>query len=238
MGTLRFIRHGQASLFRANYDELSELGRAQAAAFGQAYAGRGEVPTGVFHGPAQRQRDTEALARGEVVAVGGSWPAARELAGLDEHDAFGMIQRALPKLSGDPAVARAQATLADADTPADKSRGFQVLFEAIMARWLVGDVDAADAEPWPDFRTRVLRALDEMLSGSGGGAKVLAFSSVGPLAVILQRALGTEDLATFETAWRFRNAAVASFVFRGDRLTLDGFNDLSHLPDPQHHTFR
>ena len=235
MGSFRFVRHGQASLFKADYDELSELGRNQAAALGKALAARGDVPTAVFHGPARRQRDTAVLA---AEHAGGDWPDAREIAGLDEHDAFGMLQRVLPKLGGDPAVVKAQAELSAADSRPKKSRAFQMLFEAVMTRWLAGDVDGQDAEPWPAFRTRVLGALDEMLSSAPGGAKILAFSSVGPVAVILQRALGTDDLASFRTAWRFRNAAVAAFVFRGSALTLDGFNDLSHLPDPTHHTFR
>ncbi len=235
MGSFRFVRHGQASLFKADYDELSPLGRDQAAAFGKALAARGDVPTAVFHGPARRQRDTAALA---AEHASGDWPGASEIAGLDEHDAFGMLRRVLPKLGGDAAVAEAQAQMAAADTSAKKSRAFQMLFEAVMTRWLAGDVEADDAETWPAFRMRVLGALEQMLSSSAGGAKILAFSSVGPLAVILQRALGTDDLASFRTAWRFRNAAVAAFVFRGDALTLDGFNDLSHLPDPRHHTFR
>jgi broad specificity phosphatase PhoE len=234
MGTLLWVRHGQASLFSANYDELSERGRQQATSLGQHFARIGWRPDVVFSGPAQRQLDTAAL----VADAAGAWPDRQTLAGLDEHDAFGMLKRALPKLHDDPNVVAAQAQLAAADTPAGRSGGFQRLFEAVMTRWLAGEIDAQDAETWPAFRQRVDAAITEMIAAAPSGAKLVAVSSVGPLAVALQRALHTDDATSFRTAWRCRNASIASFVFRRGTLTLDGYNVLPHLPDPADQTFR
>jgi broad specificity phosphatase PhoE len=238
MGTLAFVRHGQASLFSADYDELSERGRTQAEALGEHFGRIGFAPTAVYTGPARRQRDTAALVRERAEAAGLSWPDVVEHPGLDEHDAFGMIKRGLGKLTDDAAVARAQSELLAAEDRPARSRSFQRLFEAVMHRWLVGDVSADDAETWPAFRTRVDAAVAEMIAAAGSGARIVAFSSVGPLAVLLRRALHTSDADSFRTAWRCRNAAIASFVFSGDALTLDGFNALPHLPRSDEQTFR
>jgi broad specificity phosphatase PhoE len=240
MATLFFVRHGQASLFAAEYDELSERGRAQAHALGESLAGRGIRPTVVWTGPARRQRDTAAISAEAAHGLGVAWPDPLVVPGLDEHDAFGMVKNVLPRLRGDAEIEERERALVAASTPAERAGAFTHLFEAIMVRWLSGELDGSGVETWPSFRERVERGLEQIVaSAEGRGARVFAFSSVGPLAVLLRRALQTSDLASFRTAWRCRNASVTSFVFSGpDRFTLDAFNDLSHLPDPAEHTFR
>lgn len=242
MAQLWAIRHGQASLFSTDYDVLSPRGEQQARQLGTHLATAGVGFDHVFCGPAKRQKDTASLAREAAGQVEGAvaWPEPVVVEGLDEHDAFAMLSRVVPKLEGDPEIQPLQAAIADAKDRSERSRGFQRLFEAVMARWLRGEIDAEDAEPWPDFKARVLGALDTLVAAPAPAKRIAAFSSVGPLAVLIQRALGTEDLASFQTAWRIRNASITRFEFsaRGGRLTLDGFNALPHLPDPQTWTFR
>ena len=108
-----------------------------------------------------------------------------------------------------------------------------------MARWLRDALPPSDIEAWQPFRARVLRGLATLTAAAPPARRIVAFTSVGPLAVLLQRALGTEDLASFRTAWRIRNSSITRLEFSGgDRLTLDGFNELPHLPDPATWTFR
>lgn len=241
MAQLWAIRHGQASLFATDYDVLSPRGEEQAQALGRHLGPAGVTFERYVTGPAKRQRDTASLARD---AAGQVWPEPVVVPQLDEHDAFGMLARVVPKLGGDPEIARLQKKIADATDKRARAGGFQHLFEAVMKRWLVGDIDPADAEPWPDFRARVLDGLGEIvkLAADPSVRRVAAFSSVGPLAVLLQRALGTDDQRSFETAWRIRNSSITRFEFSRSQpdgpLTLDGFNTLPHLPDPQTWTFR
>ena len=244
MAQLWAIRHGQASLFSTDYDVLSERGEEQARQLGAHLSTAGVRFDHVFSGPAKRQKDTASLAREAAGQVEGAtgWPEPRVVEGLDEHDAFGMLSRVVPKLGDDPQIQPLQAAIGQAKDRRERSRGFQRLFEAVMARWLRGDIDAQDAEPWPDFRARVLGALETVVAAPAPAKRIAAFSSVGPLAVLIQRALGTEDLASFQTAWRIRNASITRFEFSGSgglsRLTLDGFNALPHLPNPDTWTFR
>ncbi len=239
MAQLWVIRHGQASLFSTDYDVLSERGEEQARALGRHIAAAGIAIDRAFTGPAKRQRDTASLCR---ETAGERWPDAEVLEELDEHDAFGMLARVVPKLADDRQIAALQADIAAASDKRARSGGFQRLFEAVMKRWLVGDIDAEDAEPWPDFRARVLAGLSRLRAVPAPAKRIVAFSSVGPLAVLLQAALGTTDLVSFQTAWRIRNASITRLEFsRRDptaRLTLDGFNTVPHLPDPDTWTFR
>jgi len=222
---------------KEDYDELSEHGRTQATALGTYLATHGLSFDAVYTGPARRQRDTAALAGEAVRARGHAWPEVGLLPELDEHDAFGMLKNAAATLAHEPEIALGQAALAAAGSPAERSRTFQRLFEAVMHRWMQGRFEPEGVETWPRFRTRVLAGLDRIIAA--GSARAVAFTSVGPLAVLLQRALHTDDAASFRTAWRIRNASLTAFVFdREGRFTLDGFNALPHLPDPETWTFR
>ncbi|MEM7152891.1 MAG: histidine phosphatase family protein [Myxococcota bacterium] len=239
MPRLVVVRHGQASIHKADYDELSDKGRAQATALGEHLAAQGIAFDTVFVGPARRHRDTAGLAGEAMVAAGKDWPEAVSVPTLDEHDAFSLVRGAVSMLADDPEIAARQKGLLEAQTPAARSQNFQRLFEVIMLRWLAGELSVEGVESWPQFKSRVLQALDTMQAQMGSGSRAIAFSSVGPLAVLLQRALETDDATSFRTAWRIRNASLTTLVFdRQGRVTLDGFNALPHLPDPRAWTFR
>lgn len=239
MGQLVFVRHGQASLMKADYDELSLQGRAQAQALGLHLAAHGWSFDAVYTGPARRQRDTAALTGEAMQAAGRPWPPATELPELDEHDAFGLLRAAASTLAHEPEIAAGQQALLASRTLVERSRAFQPLFEAVMTRWMQGRFEPEGVETWPRFRARVLAGIEVITTTGPRGTRALAFSSVGPLAVLLQRALGTDDAASFRTAWRLRNASLTSFVFDdAGRFTLDGFNALPHLPDPTAWTLR
>jgi broad specificity phosphatase PhoE len=108
-----------------------------------------------------------------------------------------------------------------------------------MVRWLRGDFEPEFFETWPQFRARVLSCVETMTSLCEPETKILAFTSVGPIAVMLQRALGIEDEAAFGLAWRVRNTGLTMFRFDGrGRLSLDVFNALPHLRDQKHWTLR
>lgn len=224
---------------KSDYDELSEHGRVQAQALGAYLVAHGWAFDVVYTGPARRQRDTAALAGQVVRAAARPWPEAVELPELDEHDAFGLVRAAVSELPHEPDIAAGYRAFLAAAAPAERSRSFQRLFEAVMARWMRGRFEPAGVETWPRFRARVLAGLERITSAGRERPRAVAFSSVGPLAVLLQRALGTDDEASFRTAWRLRNASLTSFVFddRG-RFTLDAFNALPHLPEPATWTFR
>ena len=239
MGQLFLVRHGQESLMRTNYDDLSEEGRDQATALGECFAEHGWEFDLVYTGPAVRHRDTARRVGKAMEAAGRPWPAPMELPALDEVDELSLVRASVGSLSDDEEIVRLRREMLEVRDREERSRRFQRLFEAVMVRWLRGDFEPKGVETWPQFRARVLSCVETMTALCEPETRIVAFTSVGPVAVLLQRALGTDDEASFGLAWRVRNTGLTGFRFDGrGRLSLDVFNALPHLRDPKHWTGR
>lgn len=237
MATLALIRHGQASFLAEDYDRLSPLGERQSTLLGEHWARRGVTFDRVYSGPRVRQIRTAELVGEAVRRGGGAWPAPVILEELDEMRAEDVFKHALPELSrADPRIAELLAAFEAAKARPDAGRRFQSLFSSVMAMWVRGEIQAPGIEPWSDFLSRVRRGI--ALVRAGGGGRVAAFSSGGPVSAAMQLALGTADEATLELAWVVRNAAISEFLYSGDRFTLSSFNTLAHLDDPALWTYR
>ena len=64
------------------------------------------------------------------------------------------------------------------------------------------------------------------------GNTVLAFTSGGVIGSVVADVLGAPDTAALKLNWRVRNASVTRLTFGSGRVSLDTFNETSHLtPD-------
>ncbi len=239
MSTLTLVRHGQASFLADNYDQLSPLGEQQARLLGQYWVRRGVRFDEVYTGPRVRQIETAALA-GEVVAAAGlPWPRPQVLNELDEHQVDRLIKLAMPRLAAEHGhLGPLHEAYVAAESPRDKHRTFQLMFEPIVMLWVAGHVEAPEVETWRQFKERVAAGLRRMTAGGQRGRNVAAFTSVGAITVGLQVALACAERTAFDLGWRVRNASCTDFVFSRDRLTLDGFNAFAHLDSPELWTYR
>jgi broad specificity phosphatase PhoE len=240
MSTLVLIRHGQASFFEKDYDKLSAAGETQARLLGAYWAKRGVIFDEVYAGPRVRQRRTAELVGESYLQAGLSWPEPVIYADIDEHQVDQMLRQTLPELcERRPHIREHLDTFRQANTPLDRHKTFQRLFEAFMKLWIEGEVEPPSGiESWTAFRERVQRGINRILAGQRRGRKVAAFTSVGPIVVTLQLALGTPDWTTWQVGWRVRNCSLTEFVFTQDRFTLDGFNAIPHLDEPALWTYR
>ena len=93
-------------------------------------------------------------------------------------------------------------------------------------------------ESWEMFIARVNRGLSQFLSTAGKSETCAIFTSGGPVAVAVQRALCLSPQATLQLAWMPRNCSYAEFLFSADRFTLSTFNSFQHLDDPSLLTYR
>lgn len=228
-------------MFSANYDALSERGRAQARRLGQVMSERllaAERPgfDAVFTGPAVRHVDTAALAGEPLRAAGLEFPEPVVVPGLDEHDGQGMVRAAMAAVArGDgarlglgPELAGFAATAMDGGAELrERSRAWQRLFEAVMRRWFLGGIELEGVESWAAFHRRVREAFLELRALGRG--EVFVVTSVGPVGVILLEVLGVGVERAFEQAWRLYNTGVTRVIYGGGRVTLDGYNDVGHL---------
>ena len=216
MSTLTLVRHGQA---HSASGRLTELGERQARALAEHWTRRRMRFDEVYTGSMLRQRQTEVIVAAAYKEAGCAWPDAKTLPEWNEYDA--------------DKVLRALAPAADFDNP----RAFQRAFEIAMAQWL----NYADADPpfetWPQFRDRVRAGLAKIVAADPG-RRIAAFSSGGPIGLLVQTALAAPERNFLELNWRVRNTSVTEFLFSRDRFTLDAFNTIPHLDDPALATFR
>lgn len=240
MGTLRLIRHGQASYGASNYDVLSERGVEQARALGAAWARAGLVVDGLYTGPMQRQVDTARHLRAAAADAGHALPEPIVVAELAEYPAFELLGRFLPAIVRDePDLAG----LLDGSAPrGDRGALIDRAFWRVVDAWTGDRLDCGELETFGGFVARVDRGLDGLIARHpGSGQRIAAVTSGGPIGVAAKLALGLEARATVEL-WRMvRNASVNELLWRvrdGQRqLSLLGWNHVDHLAD-ELHTFR
>lgn len=239
MSVLTLIRHAQASFHADQYDQLSPLGEKQARLLGEAWIQQQRVFDEVYVGPRSRQQHTAEL----VVAVyrqsGIPFPEPVVLPELDEYDLNAILHRLAPDLAHrDAEFASHFERQRSGTTDRDRERSFQQMFEPLMRHWQTADSLVEELESWPTFRQRVERGLKRMTDQPGHGRRVAAFTSGGFIGTAMQQVLGAPDHAALEINWRIRNAALTEFVFARGGITLDSFNGVAHLADPELVTYR
>lgn len=228
MGTLLLLRHGQASrIDRGDYDHLSELGRAQAAALGQ-WLGRSQpTPSLVVSGPARRHRDSATLA---AEAAGDGWAATEVLDDLDEHDGQGVFRAALPTLAQGPEADPAWAQAVAEGVPSQ--RLMLRAFRQVMERWARGGFDGLVSEDWSTFCRRVGECVDGLVGRTPHPGLVVAHTSGGVMGAAVGHILGLDPVRSLSLTWTLYNSAVTELRVTRDSVLLARFNGTPHLTDP------
>ncbi len=239
MSKLVLVRHGQASFFSDDYDKLSEMGERQARALAEYWLRAGAEFDESYTGTLSRQTRTEEVVAETYRAAGRAWPAPQVLPGLDEYPADEIMGTLLPLLSAkDERIQRLDAERLAATSEREKYRSFHRLLAAVMEEWISGEHETNGMTRWEEFRDRVRRDFQKILAREGTGRRVAVFSSGGVIGVSVQSVLQAPDLMAAELNWRVHNCSLTEFTFSGDRITLDSFNTVPHLSDPELLTYR
>jgi broad specificity phosphatase PhoE len=232
MSVLTLVRHAQASLFAADYDELSELGRGQARLLGEFWVRRGTDFDEVYCGPRMRQKQTAEIVGSVYARAGRTWPQPVVLPELDEYDFGSLLCHLAPLLSDrDAAFAELLACHRRDESGPDRVRSFQRMFQALTMHWATVSDPVEGVEGFTAFRERVARGLRRVTEAPGSGRRVLLFTSAGFIGTSVRLALDAPDRAALELNWRVRNCSLTEFVFTTNRFTLDSFNAIPHLED-------
>jgi broad specificity phosphatase PhoE len=142
MPLICLVRHGQASAEAEDYDVLSDLGRAQAAAVGRELARRGLRDPHLVSGTLNRQRDTARLL---AEAAGFQRPLQQD-ARWNEYDHLDLIARYAP-------ASRRTSSLQD-------------LLDHALLGWM-RDPGGTDGATWAAFSRRAAAGLAELPSAGG-----------------------------------------------------------------------
>ncbi len=223
MSTLFFIRHGQASFGRSNYDQLSERGYEQARVLAESLAGRRPFDR-LYTGTLQRQTETARALTDLCRDRGLALPEVSHSEAFNEYESEAVCRTLIPRLvKEDPGLEPLVAAMFE------DNRAFQTLFETVMQRWVTGAYRTPGIESWDRFKVRVNGAIDGILAEGGRGLRVAVFTSGGPIAVAVQRALQLSDQACLEVSWQVVNASVTRFKYTATRIMLATFNEHAHL---------
>lgn len=239
MSTLYLVRHAQASFLAEDYDVLSEIGELQSRRLGERWAALGLELDAVYSGPRRRQRHTAEIVGEVMTAAGLPWPAITVLDALDEYHAEPMMKRFAPELaSSHPHVADLVQAFTRAETSRDRARSFEHLFQAVMRLWAGDAFGAPDVESFGAFLSRAEQALDTLTATDAHGRRVAAFSSGGAIGMAVGAVVGSDGVTRLELGWTLNNCGVSEILFAPGRRTLRRYNDIAHLTDPAHWTYR
>jgi broad specificity phosphatase PhoE len=239
MGRLLLVRHGQASFLEQDYDKLSPAGEIQARVLGEYWARRNIVFDRVYSGPRVRQKDTVKIASEVYRGAGLRFPEAVVIREFDEYEGEAVLEKSLPQLvESDTSVSELNRAFLASGNASEERKNFQNLFEAVIGKWVDGKIAVAGVESWTNFCARVNRGLGQIVSGARPGEQAAVFTSGGPIAVAMQRALHLSPQDTLRVMWMSRNCSYSEFLFSGDRFTLSAFNAFPHLDDPALLTYR
>ena len=239
MSRIFLVRHAQASFLEPDYDKLSPIGETQAGLLGDDWASRNIAFDRIYSGPRVRQINTAKLVANGYKRSGVSFPELVVMQEFDEYQGEDVLRKSVPELlQKDAGIRDLQAAFKSADTPEDKRKSFQRMFEVVVGRWVDGDLLLQDVESWPDFCSRVNRGLSKLTSSGTRGEQVVIFSSGGPIGVAMQRALNLSPRDTLRVTWMSRNCSYSEFLSSGEQFTLSTFNAFPHLDDPSLLTYR
>ena len=239
MGRLILVRHAQASFLSADYDRLSPVGERQARLLGEYWAQRSVSFDRIFSGPRTRQKDTAKIAGAAYSSGDVEFPEPMVMEEFDEYDGERVLRTALPRLvETSSSIRELHEAFLQSPGPGEKRKSFQKLFEVVIGKWVDGEVMVPGTESWPDFCARVHRGLAKVVSGATSNEQMAIFSSGGPIAVAMQRALNLSPRDTLRTSWMSRNCSYSEFLFSADRFTLSTFNAFPYLDDSELWTYR
>lgn len=215
MGHLYLVRHGQASLGAADYDQLSPLGMQQSQRLGKHWHAQGITFDAVITGTMKRHAQTlTGIQDGmgtQLTAL--MWP------GLNEYDAEAVIRAIQP------------GELVKPTSPEGYQQYFRLLRDG-LAQWMAGVVSPQGMPSYTAFAKGVTSALDHIRQQYEG--HVLLVSSGGPIATAVAHVLHTSPETSIELNMRLRNSAVTEFSFNPKRHSLLSFNHVPHLETPSH----
>jgi broad specificity phosphatase PhoE len=239
MGRVFLVRHAQASFLEPDYDKLSATGVAQARLLGEHWARHKILFDRVCTGPRVRHRGTEKSVR-EIYAKNGlKFPDSEVFEEFDEFQGDVVLEKTLPRLiETSSQIRELDVAVRNANSPPQRRRNFQRLFETVVTMWVSGELTVDGVESWEAFTARVNRGLSQFLSVASKSETCVIFTSGGPVAVSVQRALHLSPQDTLQVAWMARNCSYSEFLFSGDRFTLSTFNSFQHLDDPALLTYR
>lgn len=223
MSIITLVRHGQASFFGADYDELSELGKQQCQTLGTWWRSHGTRFDKAFVGPLNRHHQSEHAVAG---GYGDVWPAAEKLDGLIEYQSMAVVRHVV----GPDDMLAAGVTQDSPETERRRvMRHYFSKYVNIVRQWATGELDVPGVETWRQARLRVADTIAHLARDRN--KRLVAFTSGGFVAMAVGELLRLEDEQVFDLSLDIRNTSLTELRLSPARRSLLSYNAIPHLAD-------
>ncbi|NNH40038.1 histidine phosphatase family protein [Acinetobacter terrae] len=227
MTTIYLIRHGQASFGAESYDKLSPNGELQAKLLGQYFNQILKQEPYVVAGSMQRHQQTANLALAEC------FPEAE----IQTDNAWNEFNHQQVFAQYEPRFNEPHLLKQDVENEVNPRAYLAKIFEGAIERWTGGDYHHEYDESWPDFKSRVETALqnlcDELAKTKPRYAVV--FTSGGVISVAAGKLLELNANRTFALNWAITNTSMTTLRLVGNEPQLLSLNEHHFIKaeDPQ-----
>lgn len=223
MKEIFFVRHGQASFGKENYDQLSELGVEQSKKLGEYFLKEEIRFDYCITGTMLRHRQTM---ENSISKLTGANTQFLETPILNEfsESLWRKIAQELSSENQDFAILTQKVL----QSKSHRNRLFFKLAEWILTEWKKGRTPVGE-ESYSEFRKRVLSFPDFLESVNNKGKIGIVFSSGTPISILLSHY--SQIPLEIELNWLpyLWNTSLSSLHIRGERTFFSSINNLPHL---------
>lgn len=226
MANIYLIRHGQASWGKANYDQLSELGKEQSRILGKHWRYY-EKPDACYVGGMLRHNQT----------ADAFWQGTDQYMSVNIHEGLNEFDH-MDVLCCYNAEWRDQIAFSTfLKRQENPNQSFIVEFSQALARWASGEYHDYK-ESYQDFKKRCVKALEDIKSQtrvtaqfteSKGAKNILVFTSGGVISSICAHFWHLSDRQLMQLNQQLVNTSVTKLMFNKQNTSIDMVNNYSHL---------
>jgi broad specificity phosphatase PhoE len=229
LGNVTYIRHGQASLFSDNYDQLSEKGKEQSFLLGSYFKKRQQKIDKIYLGPLNRHIQT-------FDAILEAYPPLKkvpveEMEALREHQGYKSLKAILPILLEKDHSIKNLASLPFTNKKDQISHHIR-LYDHFSQRWATGEFDDylnGTFQSWDDFYYSSSQSFNTIWNKVQADEQVLVITSGGPTSVAygLSNNLSHKEILHFSSS--LYNGSRTHFKRIKSRIEVHSLNSIDHL---------
>ena len=217
MTTIYFIRHGQASFGAESYDQLSPNGELQVKILGQYFDQILKEAPVVVSGSMQRHQQTACISLAECfpevdVLTDSAWNE------FNHQQVFAHYE---PRFN-EPHLLKT-----DVAKESNPRAYLAKIFEGAIERWTGGDYHHEYDESWPEFKSRIEVALQDLCDelAQSKPRYAVVFTSGGVISVVAGKLLGLSPNKTFALNWAIANSSMTTLRLVGNEPQLLSLNE-------------
>lgn len=225
MTTIYLVRHGQASFGAKSYDQLSPNGELQAKILGDFFQKILKEEPVVIAGSMQRHQQTAKIAMQQC------FPEAEILtdSAWNEFNHQQVFAQYEPRFN--------QPELLKEDVVKEKNprEYLAKIFEGAIERWTGGEFHHEYEESWPDFKSCVETAMQDLCDqlAQTKPRYAVVFSSGGVISVAAGKILELSINRTFALNWSIANASLTTLRLVGNQPQLLSLNEHHFIKEVQ-----